>query len=114
MNKHLNFLMNFFWWMQPCIEGSQVHSLIIHYDKFGDLVKEVLEEIVEEMYLTSWEVLGYYFVQRCLLPIVFFIFGLWKGWQQSCKRFNMSGHNPIKDLTLMMKSFKYLVRTIKN
>ncbi len=32
-------------WMQPCMEGSQV-----------------LEEIVEEMYLTSWEVLGYYFV----------------------------------------------------
>jgi len=51
--------------MQPCIKRSQVHSLIIHYDKFGGLVSEVLEEIVEEMYLTSWEVLGYYFVQRC-------------------------------------------------
>jgi hypothetical protein len=45
--------------MQPCIEGSQVHLLVIHHDKFGDLVREVLEEIVEEMYLTSWEVLGY-------------------------------------------------------
>lgn len=44
--------------MQPCIEGSQVHSLIIHYNKFGDLVREVLEDIVEKMYLTSWEVLG--------------------------------------------------------
>ncbi len=74
--------------MQPCIEGSQMHSLIIHYDKFGDLVKEVLEEIVEEMYLTSWEVLGYYFVQRCLLPFFFSFLGCGK-----------DGNNPTKDLT---------------
>ncbi len=57
MNKHLSFLMKKK--EGSCIEGSQVHSLIICYDKFGDLVREVLEEIVEEMYLTSWEVLGY-------------------------------------------------------
>jgi hypothetical protein len=75
-------------WMQPCIEGSQVHSLIIHYDKFGGLVSEVLEEIVEEMYLTSWEVLGYYFVQRCSLPKFFSFLGFVK-----------DGNNPRRDLT---------------
>ncbi len=88
MNKHLNFLMKKKDWMQPCIEGSQVHSLIIHYDKFVDLVKEVLEEIVEEMYLKSWEVSGYYFVQRCLLPKFFSFLGCGK-----------DGSNPIRDLT---------------
>jgi hypothetical protein len=53
-----------------------------------DLVKEVLEEIVEEMYLKSWEVSGYYFVQRCSLPIFFSFLGCGK-----------DGNNPIRDLT---------------
>jgi hypothetical protein len=88
MNKHLTFLMKKKDWMRPCIERSQVHSLIIHYDKFGDLVREVLEEIVEEIYLTSWEVLGYYFVQRCLLPNLFSFLGCGK-----------NGDNLTRDLT---------------
>ncbi len=65
-----------------------MHSLIIHYDEFGDLIREVLEEIIEEMYLNSWDVLGYYFVQRCLLPNVFSFLGCGK-----------DGDNPTKDLT---------------
>jgi hypothetical protein len=46
--------------------------------------------------------------------ICFSIFLVWHRWQSSHKRFNMSGNDPIKGLTLMVKRFLKTIKILKN